>query len=230
MRSEGADRITVLIASSRPSMLLALTSLLRHPPGIELIGNQLVEPQDLASALARHLPAVLLLDAALLDRLDDRAVQATLGRNVDTHVLLVGDEFGHGRVVDVLRHRLHGFLPTTCTTEVCLKAIRAVDRGELWLSRTALASAIAQLLPGAEPIAASAPVFGTEIKPDLTRREMQIVELVRKGCSNKEIAHELGVVEDTVKKHLQSVFGKLGVRRRALVALRPQHRPSNLAA
>jgi DNA-binding CsgD family transcriptional regulator len=57
----------------------------------------------------------------------------------------------------------------------------------------------------------------------LTPREVQIVELVRRGCSNKEIALALGVVEDTVKKHLQSVFGKLGVRRRALVALSSTH-------
>jgi DNA-binding NarL/FixJ family response regulator len=230
MREErGFDRITVLIASDRPSMLLALSSLLRHP-AIDLLSEEPIEPQGLAAEVARHAPAVLLLDAAMLDRLDERAVQGTLGRNVDTNVLLVGDEFGHGRVVDVLRHRFQGYLATTCTSEVCLKAVRAVDRGELWLSRTALANAIAQLLPNVEPIASSAPALnGVELRQGLTPREMQIVELVRRGCSNKEIAHALGVVEDTVKKHLQSVFGKLGVHRRALVALRPPHRASGFA-
>jgi len=49
---------------------------------------------------------------------------------------------------------------------------------------------------------------------------VQVVELLRRGCINKEIARELGIMEDTVKKHLQSVFAKLGVHRRALVALR----------
>ena len=42
---------------------------------------------------------------------------------------------------------------------------------------------------------------------------------MRQGFTNKEIARRLGIQEDTVKKHLQAVFSKLGVRRRALVAL-----------
>ena len=53
----------------------------------------------------------------------------------------------------------------------------------------------------------------------LTPRERQAVELLREGLSNKQIARQLGVGEDTVKKHLQNVFAKLGVHRRALVAL-----------
>lgn len=53
----------------------------------------------------------------------------------------------------------------------------------------------------------------------LTDRENEIVKHLRLGFTNKEIARRLGIQEDTVKKHLQSVFGKLGVRRRALVAL-----------
>ena len=53
----------------------------------------------------------------------------------------------------------------------------------------------------------------------LTERESQVAEHVRQGFTNKEIARRLGIQEDTVKKHLQAVFTKLGVRRRALVAL-----------
>jgi LuxR family maltose regulon positive regulatory protein len=47
-----------------------------------------------------------------------------------------------------------------------------------------------------------------------------VVAHVRQGFTNKEIARRLGIQEDTVKKHLQAVFGKLGVHRRALLALR----------
>lgn len=54
----------------------------------------------------------------------------------------------------------------------------------------------------------------------LTKREEQIVGLLRQGLTNKQIARQLGIMEDTVKKHLQKVFGKLGVRRRTLVVLR----------
>lgn len=65
----------------------------------------------------------------------------------------------------------------------------------------------------------SAPTAPAASDP-LTGRESQVVAHVRQGFTNKEIARRLGIQEDTVKKHLQAVFGKLGVRRRALVALR----------
>lgn len=52
-----------------------------------------------------------------------------------------------------------------------------------------------------------------------TDRERQIMALLLRGLTNKEIAGHLGIVEDTVKKHLQHVYSKLGVRRRALIIL-----------
>ena len=69
--------------------------------------------------------------------------------------------------------------------------------------------------------AASAPTApsASEASSHLTGRESQVVAHVRQGLTNKEIARHLGIQEDTVKKHLQAVFGKLGVRRRALLAL-----------
>ena len=52
-----------------------------------------------------------------------------------------------------------------------------------------------------------------------TDREREIVDLLRRGMTNKQIAQQLGIVEETVKKHLQHVYDKFGVRRRALVML-----------
>jgi len=67
-----------------------------------------------------------------------------------------------------------------------------------------------------------APVQGAPAAGDapckLTGRESEVVAHVRQGFTNKEIARRLGIQEDTVKKHLQAAFGKLGVRRRALLA------------
>jgi DNA-binding NarL/FixJ family response regulator len=166
---------------------------------------------------------VLLLDQALLDRLDLESLRSLSADGAGARVLLLGDACGDDLVVEVLRHRFHGFLLATCPPELALKAIRAVHRGEFWLSRAALARVIVRLLPA--PCAAdTAPPgqhTGSDGRRTLTRRERQIVDLLRRGCSNKEMARELGVMEDTVKKHLQGVFGKLGVHRRALVALHP---------
>jgi DNA-binding CsgD family transcriptional regulator len=52
-----------------------------------------------------------------------------------------------------------------------------------------------------------------------TDRELEIVELLRRGMTNKQIAQQLGIMEETVKKHLQHIYDKFGVRRRALIML-----------
>lgn len=54
---------------------------------------------------------------------------------------------------------------------------------------------------------------------ECTGRERQIVELLLRGMTNKQIAKTLGIAEDTVKKHLHHVYNKLGVRRRALLII-----------
>lgn len=60
---------------------------------------------------------------------------------------------------------------------------------------------------------------GTRTRRSLTARETQIASLIRRGCTNKQIARHLGIMEDTVKKHLQRIFTKLRVHRRTSVIL-----------
>jgi DNA-binding NarL/FixJ family response regulator len=213
--------ITVMIASDRQVLLLAWMTMLMCEPGIELHAESITDPVRLGHSIEQKSPAVLLLDKAILDRLDGEAIQTIRARFENTRVLLLWDELCVGLIIDVLRYRFHGFLLTSSLPEAGLESIRAVSRGELWLSRVALANAIVDLLPASPGIAAAKPMQPERGSTTLTEREQQIVQLLRGGCTNKEIANRLGVVEDTVKKHLQSVYRKLGVHRRALVVLRP---------
>ena len=220
-RSALAEPITVMIASDRHALLQAWMPRLMREPGIELHAEPLTDPARVGSSVVQRLPAVLLLDKAMLDRLDGESIGTMRTLCANTRVLLLWHELSSGLVADVLRNRFHGFLPTISPPELVVKAIRAVSQGELWLGRAALARAIVELLPGPGIVAAKPPCPARS-NASLTQREQQIVDLLRCGHTNKEIGHQLGVTEDTVKKHLQSVFSKLGVHRRALVALRPQ--------
>lgn len=217
-----AAAITVMIASDRKALHAVWRSMLACESGVEIKGEPAMDATRLATCVEHHLPEVLLLDKALLDGLDPQSLRRIHQQSRRVRVLLLWDEICHGLVADVLRNRFHGFLLTTCRPEVCLKAIRAVSKGELWLSRASLAMAIADLPGLSDPgdAGASADALRADAMGALTPRELQVVALVRRGCINKEIAQQLGIMEDTVKKHLQSVFAKLGVHRRALVALR----------
>lgn len=222
-----AAPITVMVASDRQALLEAWMPRLMSEPGIELHAEPLTDPARVGYSVAQRLPSVLLLDKAMLDRLDGESIRTMRTFCESTCVLLLWDELSSGLVAHVVRSRFQGLLPTTSRPDMVVKAIRAVSQGELWLGRAALAKAIAELSPGPRSIVAAKPLRSARSNATLTQREQQIVDLLRCGCTNKEIAHQLGVMEDTVKKHLQSVFGKLGVHRRALVVLRPQPSVSN---
>lgn len=224
--SPSAAAIAVMIASDRESLHALLRSMLARESGIAIRGGPVRDATRLATCVEHHLPNVLLLDRTLLDRLDRHSLQRIHAQSHYVRVLLLSDEISQGLVADALRNRFHGFLLTPCLRGFCLgKAIRAVSEGELWLSRASMAMAIDDLLGMQDPAAPGGSAEPPRFDPfhTLTPRESQVVARLRRGCINKEIARELGIKEDTVKKHLQSVFAKLGVHRRALVAL---HRPS----
>jgi DNA-binding NarL/FixJ family response regulator len=165
-------------------------------------------------------PTLLLLDKALVDRLGPESLRMIRPKARNVRVLLLWDEFCPGLVEDILRNRFHGYLLTRCPLDTYVKAIRAVCRGDIWLPRALLAQTLSDLLEAPSPGDAKAESNRVSSADMLTKREEQIVRLLSKALTNKQIARHLGIMEDTVKKHLQNVFGKLGVRRRTLVVLR----------
>ncbi|MGH8509166.1 MAG: response regulator transcription factor [Gammaproteobacteria bacterium] len=212
--------ITVLIASSRENLLKKLLPWLASEQGIKVLGEPIADPLLLPMYLEQWQPTLLLLDKALLDRLGSESLRMIRPKVRKVRVLLLWDEFCPGLVEDILRNRFHGHLLTSCSSDTYVKAIRAVCRGDIWLPRGLLAQALSNLLETPSPGDAkteSNRVCGSDV---LTKREEQIVRLLSQGLTNKQMARHLGIMEDTVKKHLQNVFGKLGVRRRTLVVLR----------
>ncbi|HEY5648207.1 MAG TPA: response regulator transcription factor, partial [Nitrospiria bacterium] len=97
---------------------------------------------------------------------------------------------------------------------VLRKAIETVIRGEHWVSRKVAGRMFSE-------------VFGLEKEKEtpaadhdlLTRRELEILSLVSRGCRNKEIGEALSISEKTVKTHLTNIFGKLNIQNRLQAAL-----------
>ena len=208
--------LTVTIASCRQSLLASLHAAVSNEPQARVTGC-VSEPSALFSHLACQPPAVLVIDKLLLDGLPPCPARAIHEAACDARVLMVCDDVQPALGHDVLRDRFHGVVSSDSPPETWVKAVAAVGRGELWLPRAVLQQALSEIRP---PERGNAATEGEEPRlASLTPRESQIVEHLRQGLTNKEIANRLGIREDTVKKHLQSVFAKLGVRRRALLAL-----------
>ena len=111
------------------------------------------------------------------------------------------------RIVAALDAGAVGYLLKDADPEDVLAGIRAVHRGESPIHPRA-----ARQLLGTRASASTA-------APDLTPREAEVIELVRQGLANKQIARRLGISERTVKAHLTSAFATLGVADRTQAAL-----------
>lgn len=105
-----------------------------------------------------------------------------------------------------------------------VKAVRAVHAGDTWFGRPALFHALRGLLGAA---------CAARIPPDegrLTSREEEILHLIARGLSNKEIARELDISGHTVKTHLHHIYDKLHQSGRYKAVLSQQHRSGAIAA
>ncbi len=107
----------------------------------------LIEPVEDPALLPRCVqqaqPKVLLLDTALLDQLGLEFLGMIPTR---LHVLLLSEEVCSDLVEKILRHRVRGYLLTSCPPDMYVKAIRAVSRGDIWLPRGLLANVLSDLL------------------------------------------------------------------------------------
>jgi DNA-binding NarL/FixJ family response regulator len=108
-----------------------------------------------------------------------------------------------------LRAGAAGFVLKDSSAEELIRAVRAVARGDSYLDPAVTARVLTTYRTAAEP-PRKAPVI-----TDLTARELDVLTLIAKGCSNAEIADELSISGVTVKSHIGRIFVKLHLRDRA---------------
>jgi DNA-binding NarL/FixJ family response regulator len=93
-------------------------------------------------------------------------------------------------------------------------AIRAISKGEYWIGGKPVASLVQALHN-----LASEPALAEKKVPTLTPRELEVVVCIVRGSSNRDIAQEFQLSEETVKRHISNIFEKTGVSTRLELAL-----------
>jgi len=197
--------ISVLIVDDHPVVRQGLRALLQVQDGIEVAG----ETGDGATALtlaAEREPDVILLDLKL-PGLDGLAVLSELrARATRSRVLILTSVTDHAAAAAAIRGGAHGVLYKDVDPDALVRAIRAVHDGHLLLAPEAAGTLL-------NPASTSRGLDA------LTAREREVLAELARGRSNREIARALHVSEKTVKAHVSSVLGKLGVQDRTQAAL-----------
>ena len=212
-----APVVRVLLADDQALFREALATLLSARPEVAVVG----EAGNGAEALARAAelnPDVVLMDLRMpvLD-----GVAATRRLRVEqpgVRVLALTTFDDDEDVFAALRAGAVGYLLKDVSSERLVEALLAAVRGESVLQPSVAAKVVARFttLPD-EPAPRRQPL----VVP-LSDRELQVLRLLAKGSSNREIAATLFLAEGTVKNHVTNVLAKLGARDRTQAALRAQ--------
>jgi two-component system, NarL family, nitrate/nitrite response regulator NarL len=204
--------IRIVIADNRPIFRDGLRRLLETESGLRIVGETGSGPE--AVALVREMRAdILLLDfsPSALQTLKDLA-----GSRASVCTILLVDSLDDPALAKALEIGARGLVLKDSTAEVLFESIRVVKAGYYWIASDQISDA-PSLLRRLEAERRRRRAFG------LTRRELEIVRMVVAGYTNKEIAEQFAIGENTVKSHLTHIFNKLGASSRVELALFAAH-------
>jgi DNA-binding NarL/FixJ family response regulator len=202
----------ILLVDDHALFRSGVAGLLRQQAGFQVVG----EAEDGAEALekARELmPDVILMDVYMpgMGGLEaTRRIKEVLPY-VKIVMLTVSEE--DKDVFDAVKAGAHGYLVKKIEPEAFFRTLRGVFRGQAPISRTTAAKILAEFARQARRGPGDASPEGR-----LSPREQEVLELLTKGATNKEIAASLGISNNTVKNHLKNILEKLHLQNRVQAA------------
>ncbi|HZZ40094.1 MAG TPA: response regulator transcription factor [Acidobacteriaceae bacterium] len=187
------ERLRILVADDHLVYRIGIRSLLEAEMGLQVVGEAANSTETIE--LYRKLrPDVLLLDLRMPHKGGIEAVRAIRGEFPEARVLVVTSYQTEEEVLQVLQAGALGYILKDLDGSMLMQAIQAVCAGKRWIS------------PGLERQLAE----GVGHQP-LTARELEVLRLLARGLTNREIASVFHISESTVKNHVNHLLGKLEV-------------------
>jgi len=208
--------IRVLLVDDQALFREGLETLLSVHKDIRVVG-QACNGQEAVEVAAKVQPDVVLMDVRMPVLDGVRATSLLKKSQPQCRVIVLTTFDDDEYIFDALRTGAVGYLLKDVASVQLVEAIRAAARGESILEPSVAAKVIAEftrvssMVPSAQM---------EQLVEPLSERELEILALIVRGGSNKEIASQLYIAEGTVKNHITNIFGKLGVRDRTQAALK----------
>lgn len=200
------NKIRVLMADDHPVVRDGIRVLLETSDQIEVVGEA-GNGREALEMVEKFDPDILLLDMEMPDMSGVEVSRQLKQRRAGVRILVLSAYNDPQYIRSVLANGASGYLTKDEAPEFVLEAINGVWRGqEGWLSRQ---------------VAAQMTLWTREEPKNLglTQRELQVLRGVVDAKTNQEIGLSLGISDKTVEKHMESIFGKLGVSSRVEAAV-----------
>ena len=140
------------------------------------------------------------------------AMAALKSQRPEIRIIVTGPEHRDEDVLRAVAAGAKGYVSEEASPAEFKKAVREVHSGSVWLPRRVLATFIERSTYAARPTR-------SRKEPKVSGREREVLRLLVAGCSNREIADELGIIERTVKAHVAQLLRKIGVPNRIALSV-----------
>jgi DNA-binding NarL/FixJ family response regulator len=189
--------------------------------GVAADGQEALAAMERLSASGAT-PHVVLMDVRMPRLNGVEATRQIVARWPEARVVILSTFDDEDLIVSGLRAGARGYLLKDTSSDALVRAIHAAARGETPIQPEVASKLVAHVSrPAAEaPMpAGSGPATETAPAGDLTEREREILRLVARGASNREVGETLFITEGTVKNHVSNILSKLGLRDRTQAAV-----------
>jgi len=205
--------IRIVIADDHPVFVSGLEVTFAEAADIEIIGK-VADGEDAVNAAADLAPDVLLMDVRMpgLNGIDATRQIVASGSSVAIVVLTMFDD--DESVYSAMSAGARGYLVKGASQERIIEAVRAVAEGEIVFGKAVAERVLAAFTNPRRSRRAEGPF------PELTDREIEVLELIAAGKRNPTIARELFLSDKTVRNHVSSIFAKLQVADRSEAIVR----------
>ncbi|HHY88883.1 MAG TPA: response regulator transcription factor [Chloroflexi bacterium] len=200
--------MNLLIADQYALFREGLASLLSQESDIHVVGQASSGAEMVALAVELS-PDVVLMDADFSDGSGLLFMKSVLSRQPRTQFIVLSHQFTNERFLEAILAGARGFLRKTISAEMLIAALRAVERGEAVIPRKLVSTLLDELNR-----------VGTLFTPNqqniasLTYRECEVLNLLGVNYSNREIANQLIISENTVRVHVHNILEKLNLKNR----------------
>jgi DNA-binding NarL/FixJ family response regulator len=202
------EAMKILLADDHALFRSGVASLLHQQEDFEVVG----EAQDGQEALDKAtelMPDVILMDIYMPGGDGLEATRRIKEALPYTKIIILTVSEEDSSLFEAIKSGAHGYLLKKIEAEELFKMIRGVSQGEAPISRATASKILSEFAKqGGEESSAKGP------GETLTRREREVLELLTKGATNKEIANTLCISENTVKNHLRNILEKLHLENR----------------
>jgi DNA-binding NarL/FixJ family response regulator len=201
--------IRVLLVDDQSIIRNGLKALLELEPDLQIVGNAENGQAALQQAAALQ-PDVILMDIRMPVMDGIAATRAIMAQFPQTKILMLTTFDEGADITAALQHGAIGYLLKDTPSEELAQSIRAAHKGYAHLSPGILQKVVAQV---------SSPLELPVRFAELTAREREVLKLIARGASNREIAKTLYISEGTVKNHVTNLLGRLDLRDRTQAAI-----------